>query len=73
MTGAARVTMQGSWRPWMDSGSTLPVRRFSVSCAMPMDGVGLMQARTMSGMPLVMPPSTPPVLLVSVFTAPFSS
>ena len=31
------------------------------------------QARTMSGMPLVMPPSTPPLLLVSVFTAPFSS
>lgn len=29
-TGAARVTMQGSCRPWMDSGSTLPVRMLSV-------------------------------------------
>ena len=38
---------------------------------MPMDGVGLMHARTMSGMPLVMPPRMPPLLLVSVLTTRF--
>ena len=68
MTGAARVTMQGSCLPLMTSGSTLRSTRFRVICSLEIDAVGLMAARTMMGMPLVMPPKIPPLLLVSVLT-----
>ena len=62
--------MQGSWRPTMDSFSSVPRLRDTLSCSRAMDGVGLKAARKMRGIPLVMPPRMPPAWLLLAVTRP---
>src|SRR5581483_8028795 len=71
-TGTARGTMHGSWRPFTRSSAGSPVRRSTVCCVRGMLLVGLNAARKRSGMPVVSPPSAPPLWLAFVRSAPFS-
>ena len=73
MTGTARCTMQGSWRPLISISTSSPVRRSTLSWGRAMEGVGRRVTSKTTGMPLVMPPLTPPERLVLVRICPFST
>ena len=49
-----------------------PVKKLTVSCALPIDGVGLTAHLNVIGIPLVIPPFIPPLLFVFVVMLPFS-
>ena len=58
--------MQGSCLPVMMSFAASLVFMLTVSCSLPMEGVGLTTTVNTTGMPLEMPPLMPPLLLVRV-------
>ena len=70
ITGTARGRMQGSWRPVTERTASSPVDRSTVSWGLEMEGVGRMVTWNSTGMPLVMPPLTPPERLVRALTCP---
>ena len=73
MTGTARWTTQGSWRPWSSSTAFSPFTMSTVNWVRAMEGVGRMVTSNTRGMPLVMPPLIPPAQFCSALTAPSSS
>ena len=58
--------MQGSCRPPTERLTDCIVFRSMLRCAAAILGVGFIASRTTSGIPVVMPPSTPPAWFVSV-------
>ena len=68
ITTTARGTMQGSCRPAISKTAFSRLATSTVRCARAMDGVGLIAARKITGIPLVMPPVTPPLWLLSQVT-----
>ena len=73
MTGTARWTTQGSWRPWSSSTAFSFLAISTVNWGRAMDGVGRMVTSKTTGIPLVMPPLIPPAQFCSAFTEPSSS
>ena len=60
-TTTARGTMHGSCRPAISKTAFSRLAMSIVRCACAMEGVGLIAARKITGMPLVMPPVIPPL------------
>mmetsp|Transcript_8412 Transcript_8412/g.20939 ORF Transcript_8412/g.20939 Transcript_8412/m.20939 type:complete len:237 (+) Transcript_8412:397-1107(+) len=71
MMGIARGTTQGSCLPLASSVVAAPVKS-AVGCALPMVAGGLKAILRKMFMPLLMPPWTPPLLLVVVTILPSS-
>ena len=69
-TARTRWAMQGSWRPEAARVTSVFSRKSTVSCSLPMVGVGRTAQRNKTGMPLVRPPLMPPALFVAVTTRP---
>jgi hypothetical protein len=62
--GVARMPTQGSWRPLVTTSRRLPWTSM-VSRGLMMELVGLMAMDTSRSCPVLMPPSTPPALLLA--------
>jgi len=60
ITGTALGTIQGSWRPFTRIVVISLVLRENVCWGREIDGVGLIAARKIRGIPVVMPPRIPP-------------
>ena len=63
-TATARGTMHGSCLPLMDIAVSFISWRSMVCCSFDMDGVGLNATLNVKGIPSLMPPHTPPMLLL---------
>ena len=61
--GAARMPTQGSWRPLVMTSALWPWMSID-SRGLMMELVGLMAMLTSRSCPVLMPPSTPPALLL---------
>ena len=70
ITGTARGTMHGSCLPLISSSAFSPFCKSTVFCFCAMDGVGLIAALEIIGIPSVIPPKIQPQLFVSVTTSP---
>src|SRR3972149_2040635 len=73
MTGTARGTMQGSWRPVTTTSVADIVPRSTDRWGFAMDAVGFTTTRKVTGMPVEIPPRIPPARFVAVATRPPST
>ena len=72
ITWHTRLTIAGSCLPTISISVCFPFMKSIVFCFFAIDGVGLIAKLKSTGIPFVMPPLMPPLLLVEVLTFPSS-